>query len=258
MLRACRRRRRADSAAARSSRPHYSRREQSHADSVQEQDQREPGVREVDRQQRSGAESFAAARSSLLSQTGARRNGRTGSRTSVAIRKPAIRQHVDAGPERRLSKAVAVLGSQIPCSQMIRMNWSPPRPIAQQRSGIAGSEGADPKQLEVEHRLGNARLDRTEHREQSRAAELTSRARTATSNPSCGRRTAGSVGDPDHHPDQPSANVALPHQSIRGTAHAELAQRVVGPNGLRRCRRARTRGTRAATTRAPARHRGRA
>ena len=41
------------------------------------------------------------------------------------------RQHVDAGPQRRVGEVEPCWGSQMPCSQMISMNISPPRATAE-------------------------------------------------------------------------------------------------------------------------------
>ena len=52
---------------------------------------------------------------------------------------------------------------------MISMNCRPPRAIDAASAGdVAGREGADPEQAEVEHRLGDPLLDQDEGDEQQR------------------------------------------------------------------------------------------
>ena len=167
--------------------------EEPHPEADHQQQQAEPDVVEVHRQE-------------LEQEEGERRNQHAAGRErtcaevvgEVSRRRPGDqeadgqRQHVDAGPERRLREAVAVQRQPDALQPHDQHEHEPAAAErGQQRGDVAGREGADAEQAEPEHRIRDARLDHGEDGEQQQARRPCSRAPSATSTPSCARRRAG-------------------------------------------------------------------
>ena len=107
------------------------------------------------------------------------------------------------GPERRLREVVAVLGQPDALEPDDQDELEPAAAHRrEQRREVAGREGADPEQVEVEHRLVDAQLDHAEDGEQREAADQRrehERRRPAHRVPAVG---LDPVRDPDHHADE--------------------------------------------------------
>ena len=73
------------------------------------------------------------------------------------------RQQVDAGPQRRLGVVVAVQRQPDPLQPDDQHELQPAAGDGRDQAGdAAGGERADPEQAELEHRLGDPRLDHDE------------------------------------------------------------------------------------------------
>ena len=170
------------------------------------------------------------------------------------------RDHVDAGPERCLLEAVAVQG-QPDALQPDHQHEHEAAPAhrGQEAGHVAGREGADPEELEAEHRVGHLGLDDPEHHQDGDAAEdlrQHDRARPPHGVAAIGQQA---VGDADQDQDQTTAKVELPSQSILAGTRAHCGR----PASRRRracpeSRPVRTPGRRGATRPGPAGRPGRA
>src|SRR4029453_15273869 len=144
------------------------------------------------------------------------------------------RDHVDPGPQRRGGEAVAVQGQPDALQPDDQHELEAAAADRGQQAGqVAGREGADPEQVEVEQRVGRAALDDQEHPEQGHSAEEEDQHQRA--GPAHGVAAVGldAVGDADQHGDQPDpeGEVAGPVDAPPGPAQAGLAELEVAPDG---------------------------
>jgi hypothetical protein len=143
------------------------------------------------------------------------------------------RQHVDAGPQRRLGEAVAVLGQPDPLQpddQHEEQATAGDRG-EEGREGAEG-EGADAEEGEPEHRRGDAALDHDEgdHRG-DRGCHQGDHPRAAPTGRVAGVGT-DPVGDRDHREDQAEGEGRVAEPVDRGAARlAALLQLQVAPDG---------------------------
>ncbi len=116
---------------------------------------------------------------------------------------------------------------------MIRMNCSPPRPMAARNAArFPAANARTLNSVEVEHRVRDLRLDEAERDQQEHAAcERREHERRGPAHRVPSVRL-DAVGDPDHHQDQAcrERRVSPPVDPCR-FANTEIAQRVIRPDG---------------------------
>ena len=211
------------------------RREEAHADPVQQEDEREPDVREVDRQHDEQQEAHRrehhpAGRERPRAEAGLTASPTPGRRRGTRRSAGACRCPPTAASARSRNRAA---GSQIPCSQMMRMNCRPPRPIADRSAAMLPAANARMRKRS-RWNIGS-----------STRVSITQNTTSSAMPPSSIDRTNGDVHpivvaavrldpvrDPDHHADEAEREGRVPPPVDAGRAtHAELAERVVRPDG---------------------------
>jgi hypothetical protein len=210
------------------------RRECAHADAHQEQDDREHGIGEVDREQLEqdearGGQEHPAGRERPRPEA-IREDPGDGPRDEESERQ---RQHPDARPERRRGKAVAVLRQPDPLQPDDQHeHQAAARDRREEAREHAERERADAEEAESEHRVRGARLDGDEDREQREAGGDAREHEGRV--PAHGLRAvrADAVRDPDHDEDEPAGERKVPRPVDRRTAPgADLAQPPARPDG---------------------------
>ncbi len=142
------------------------------------------------------------------------------------------RDHVDAGPQRGLREAVAVLGQPYALEPDDEDEHHPaPAQGGQEVGEVAHREGPDLEQGDPEHGIGHLRLDHREHAEDDHPADQGGEHHRVR--PTHGVAAVGldPVGDPGQHGDQPDGegDVAPPIDPGR-MALAPLLELDVGPD----------------------------
>ena len=170
------------------------------------------------------------------------------------------RDHVDAGPQRRLREAVAVQREPDPLQPDDQHEHeTAPAQRGEEAGHVAGREGADAEEREAEHRLGHLGLDDPEEHQDRHAPEDLRQHDGA--GPPHGVPAVGqeAVGDPDQDEDQADGegDVAQPVDLGR-RAHPSVLELHVRPGRAEDAERAPRSRRRGATPPGPAGHRARA